>query len=299
MLKKSNILALVGGGTYPKFSRNKITIYDDHGGLILRQIRFNSNVISVKIRTDSIIGVIEDKIYIININTLATIDIIDIDKINYSTYSISNFNNELFLAFVEPKNKGNVQIEKYIISSKKTNKDEKRIINAHESNVIFLVLNNEGTLLATASEKGQYIRIFNISNGNLLAELKRGKKSKISSLTFEFKSEIIGYSSEAGKTYIYNINELKKLINNKKENEKSTENNKKELLKKSSESFKIKEKPFSKFKFEEGKNIIGFIEPKSVVILTSEAKFYKASYNVKSGKKCILLEESLIKIDNK
>ena len=296
MLKKSNILALVGGGTYPKFSRNKITIYDDHGGLILRQIRFNSNVISVKIRTDSIIGVIEDKI---NINTLATIDIIDIDKINNSTYSISNSNNGLFLAFIEPKNKGNVQIEKYIISSKKTNKDEKRIINAHESNVIFLVLNNEGTLLATASEKGPYIRIFNVSNGDLLAELKRGKKSIISSLAFEFKSEIIGYSSEAGKTYIYNINELKKIINNKKENEKSTENNKKELLKKSSESFKIKEKPFSKFKIEEGKSIIGFVEPKSLVILTSDAKFYKASYNVKTGKKCLLLEESLIKIDNK
>ena len=77
MLKKSNILALVGGGFFPKLSQNKLSIYDDHQGLIIRQIRFNSYVTYVKIKTNSIIGFIKDKIYILNINTLETIDIID------------------------------------------------------------------------------------------------------------------------------------------------------------------------------------------------------------------------------
>ena len=42
MLKKTNILALVGGGRLPKYSKNKITIWDDHQGKIISQIRFNS-----------------------------------------------------------------------------------------------------------------------------------------------------------------------------------------------------------------------------------------------------------------
>ena len=77
MLKRTNILALVGGGTNPKFSRNKITIFDSHQGLIISQIRFNSKITNVKLRNESIIGCIIDKIYILNINTLETIDIIE------------------------------------------------------------------------------------------------------------------------------------------------------------------------------------------------------------------------------
>ncbi len=76
MLNKTNILALVGGGQNPQFSKNKIIIYDCHQELIIRQIRFNSYITNVKLRKDSIIGFIQDKIYILNINSLETIDII-------------------------------------------------------------------------------------------------------------------------------------------------------------------------------------------------------------------------------
>lgn len=305
MLKRTNILALVGGGMYPAFSKNKITIYDDHAGLIVRQIRFNSDVIAVKIRIDSIIGIIEDQIIILNINTLDTIDIIDIDKINNKIYSISNSNNVLYLAFPEYKSKGKVQIEKYFISSKKTKKDEKRIINAHESNVIFTILNNEGTLLVTASEKGTHIKIFNVSDGDFLAEFKRVKKTKISSLVFDNFSDVLGYSTDTGKIFIYNISDLKKIFNNKNiYNEKKNDNNKK-VENKTNEinqikiKIKIKDKPIASYNIEEGKNILGFVEPKSVVILDSQSKYYRLSYNFKFGKKCLLLEDSFIKIDDK
>ena len=86
----------------------------------------------------------------------------------------------------------------------------------------------------------------------------------------------------------------KKKINYKKEN-----NNKSENSNKIHEIHKIKEKPFSKFKINEINNFLGFVEPKSIVILNDECKFYKASYNVKPGKKCLLIEESFLKIANK
>ena len=303
MLKKSNILALVGGGIIPKFSKNKIIIYDAHQELIIRQIRFNSNITNVKLRTDSIIGFIKDKIYIIHFNTLETIDIIDIDEINNLIYGISKSNNDLVIGFPQNNIKGKIEIRKYSISLIK-NKIEKIIINAHESNIIFITINNEGTLLVSGSEKGQYLRIFNTSNGDLLVELKRGKKAKILSMAFENNSEMIGYISDIGKIYIYDISEIKKEIKNNNDIEKkkknyNNENNKYENPNKIHEIHKIKEKPFSKFKVNEIKNIIGFIEPKFLVILNYEGKFYKVSYNVKPGKKCLLVEESFLKIVNK
>ena len=296
MLKKSNILALVGGGKFPKYSKNKIIIYDDHQGLIIRQIRFNLNVTYVKIKTNSIIGFIEDKIYIFNINSLETIDIIDIDKIESPIFGISNIiNNSLVIAFPQYQKKGKIQIEQYLILSKSYKKQDTKIIDAHESDIIFISINNEGTLLASSSIKGHYIKIFNISNGDLLIELKKGKRSKVSWISFELKSDIIGYISDVGKVYIYDINEIKKLIKN---NEK--DNNVEENSNQIHETHRIKgKKPFAKFKINEKRNIFGFIQSKYFVILSFEGKFYKVSYNVGIGNKCSKcdkIEECFLKI---
>ena len=55
MLKKTNILVLVGGGKSPKFPPNKIIIWIDHQGKIISKFSFNENVINVRLRNDRII----------------------------------------------------------------------------------------------------------------------------------------------------------------------------------------------------------------------------------------------------
>jgi hypothetical protein len=45
---KSNLIALVGGGKYPKFSTNKVRIWDDFAGQSLLELEFHSQVLNVK-----------------------------------------------------------------------------------------------------------------------------------------------------------------------------------------------------------------------------------------------------------
>ena len=298
MLKKTNILALVGGGKLPKFSENKITIWDDHQGIIIRQIRLNSNIIKVKIRDDTIIGIVIDKIYVININTLETIDIVETFNNPHGIFSMSYHIIDFYIAFPHSKCKGKVQLENYIVSKEIRKEDKQKLIQAHESNIAYITMNNEGTILATASDKGTLIRLFNVLKLEMITELRRGAKNvKINCLAFDINTQYIGCTSDVGTVHIFDIHEVNKVIEKEEENIKTNDENKKEKAKfgKSYGFIKINERSFAKFKVQEEKSILGFCQKDSIIILSTEGKFQRASYD-KSGGNCKKLEENFIKI---
>ena len=334
MLKKSNILALVGGGQLPKFSQNKITIWDDHQGVIMSQVRFNSNIIKVKIREDTIIAILIDKICLLDINTLENIDIFETFNNPHGIFSMSYKLSEFVISFPYAKQKGKVQLEKYNISKSIHKNIESKTISAHESNIAYITMNNEGTLLITASDKGTLIRLFNISTEEMITELRRGKKNvKINCLAIDINTEFVGCTSDVGTVHIFDIHEVNKVIgpndeknnineennkkekqNNKKEkenNKQEKENNKKEKDKEKEKEkekekvkavkpikLKIPERSFAKFKVLEEKSILGFCPKNTFVALASDGKYYKATFDVKSGGNCKKIEEFYIKIEN-
>ena len=77
MLKRTNLLALVGGGINPKFPTNQLIIWDDHQGKIISKLRINENIMSVRLRNDKIIIITRNKFYAFDMKTLITIGIIN------------------------------------------------------------------------------------------------------------------------------------------------------------------------------------------------------------------------------
>ena len=69
-----------------------------------------------------------------------------------------------------------------------------------------MCLNYNGSLLATASEKGTLVRIYSTENGELLQELRRGKdKAEISSIIFDRKSKWVAVTSDRTTIHIFNV----------------------------------------------------------------------------------------------
>jgi len=81
------------------------------------------------------------------------------------------------------------------------------LIPAHETNLSCFALNFDGTLLATTSEKGTLIRIFDTSTGRNLQEVRRGAdRAEIFSLAFNYNSNWLACSSDKGTVHIFSIN---------------------------------------------------------------------------------------------
>ena len=109
-------------------------------------------------------------------------------------------------------------------------KDECLTISAHDSTLGTLELNFQGTLMASASEKGTVIRIFDTKRGSLIQEFQRGTESAvIFSIDFHYSNDWLSCISDSGTLHIFNlvtVTNQKKGMSPTKTNRKITKNTK-------------------------------------------------------------------------
>ena len=296
MLKTTNILALVGGGKKPKYPLNKIIIWDDNKIKVIGELRFNSKVVNVKIKMDKIIGVTEKKIYIFNLNTLNTIDMFDTFENNNGIVSLSTGDLISVLAFPFEK-KGHVKLVN--LNSLK----QPPIVEAHESGIACLSININGTLLATASDKGTLIRVFHVTTSKLITELRRGSKNAaINCIVFDEHNKFVGCASVNGTIHIFSIvsamknfdeNYYSEAIEEEPKNQKSFLN-KFNFLNKINSSYLNSEWSFAKFRIPEPRSIFTFLNNNYIFVLTSDGKCYLAAFDPKKAGECQKIKEDHI-----
>ena len=79
-------------------------------------------------------------------------------------------------------------------------------IQAHDSEVGALVVNPDGTLIASASVKGTVIKIFNSDTGELLQNLRRGSNTAtITGIVFHPALPIIACASDRESIHLFEI----------------------------------------------------------------------------------------------
>lgn len=301
MLKTTNILALVGGGKKPKFPLNKIIIWDDNKLKVISEIRFNTNILNVKIKMDRIIGVCEKKIFIFNINTLAIVDMFDTFENSNGIVSLSSGDLISVLAFPFEE-KGKVKLVNFNSLS------QPEPITAHESKIACLCINQNGTLLATASDKGTLIRIFKVPEGTLITELRRGSKNaEINCIVFDEQNKFVGCTSESKTIHIFSIvsamrafdeNYYSDMIDEEPKNQKSFLN-KFNFISKFNSSYLNSEWSFAKFRISEHKSILTFLRNNLFSVLTSDGKYYLASFDPKKPGDCEKKKEKYLYTINK
>lgn len=198
MFNRTNIAALVGGGDNPYKSKNRLILFDIKNKRSIFEVDLLEPVKNVLIKGNFVIGVLENKLC----------------AFDYSGKLIgtkTTYLNEQGLAAIvrdedNPavvtlgENKGELSIW-YPVSE-----ESRSIKDAHISNIDALAINHNGSLVATASEKGTLIRVFNTSNGKIKYEFRRGTfQAKIHDLAFNKDSTRLACTSGNGTVHIYEM----------------------------------------------------------------------------------------------
>ena len=282
MFNRSNILALVGGGSNPNFDKNKVILYDDSQEKIITEIIVIFNVLNVKLKRTKIFIVGDNQINVFAFsNNYLKIDTINTYENKTGIIGIAFESNLNIICY--PSALGEVTIKNYDI--KKDDKYETKIIKAHQSEIVSLTLNNDGSLLASASEKGTIIRIYQTKDGALIQELRRGTKgSEIFSLVFSYNSKYLACSSSQGTIHIFCV----KNEQNEVQNQKSMFGAIVGFLGFNSE-YLNSEWSFAQYHLNlKSRSVISFnsIDVKNIIVLTYDGEYKLGTFDEKTGGEC-------------
>lgn len=309
MLYRTNILALVGSEDNPLYNKNKVVIWDDYQKKSLCELKFNQNILNIKLRKDKIVVVCNDKIYLFTLNSFQSFDIIDTGENVHGVIGINYDIDNTIIAYPDKK-RGKIKIKNY---EKKTNVS----IDAHEKLIGNITLTIKGDLMASATEMGTIIRIFDTDNGELVQEVRRGKeKAQIKCICFDPNYKFIAASSNRGTVHIWSLSTAMKNLKKKNIDSEEEKDNKNEFGEKQEQEetknienkrsilkvlptimggeFFNSEWSFAQVRIKEQKSICTFGNDNDIIIVCSNGKYYKAKIPLEKGGECQIVQEENI-----
>jgi len=153
---------------------------------------------AVRLRRDRVVVALDRRVYTYNFADLTLVDHVETTENPRGLCALCALpsNNVLAVPGAVP---GRVRVELYDL--KKTT-----LIAAHETALACIALNPNGSRLATASEKGTLIRVYDTFSGELLQELRRGTdKADVYCLAFNASSTMLAVTSDKGTVHIFKL----------------------------------------------------------------------------------------------
>lgn len=181
MLNRSNYIALVGGGERPRYPLNRLVLWDDLQGQRSATLNFMSAIKQVLLSRCFIIVVLESRISVYSFGKtpqklLDDLDIPSGTQVDYR--SLIKTPSSGVLCFESKQHRGQVHVmqlqDQGSAAATPMTTPPTTLISAHKSALRLVRLNHQGTMLATCSHRGTLIRVFNVQNGTLLHEFRRG-----------------------------------------------------------------------------------------------------------------------------
>lgn len=204
MLFCTSLIALVGAGETPAFSPRRLRIWNTKTKTVICELNFITAVLAVQMNRDRVIVTLERKMYIFDLHTMSTLETLDIAPMSTQSLPLNvlSCDKKGYLAFPSGSKVGEILLYDTM------NLNVVNAINAHTSAIKVMAFNQTGTLLATASEAGTLIRVFEIPTGKKKYSFRRGSYGVcIFGLAFNAQSTLLVASSETDTVHVFALSE--------------------------------------------------------------------------------------------
>lgn len=207
MLWRTNVIAIVGGGTHPRFAENTVLIYDDLSKKFVMEITFVSPIKAVRLRRDKLIVALQTDIHVFSFpmptRRLFSLKTRDNPKGLIEVATLATAQKQLM---VFPGNQlGSVQLLDLGATEAGTSTTP-ATLPAHKGALACIAVNGSGTMVATASAKGTLVRVWDSLRKDLIIELRRGADpATVYCITFSRDSKYLCVSSDKGTVHIFAI----------------------------------------------------------------------------------------------
>ncbi|KAI9803392.1 MAG: autophagy protein [Piccolia ochrophora] len=187
------------------------------------ELTFPSSVLAVRLNRKRLAVILEEQIYLYDISNMKLLYTIETSPNPNAICSLAPSSENCYLAYPLPKKAAPSPFtppshappsspyiapttgEVLLFDAMKL--EAVNVVEAHRSPLSCISLNSEGTLLATASDKGTIIRVFSIPRAEKLYQFRRGSiPSSIFSMSFNLSSTMLCVSSATDTVHIFRLN---------------------------------------------------------------------------------------------
>lgn len=187
-------------------SPRKLKVCHFKKGTEICNYSYSNTILAVKLNRARLVVCLEESLYIHNIRDMGVLHTIrDTPPNPMGLCTLSVDADNCYLAYPGSNTMGEVQI------FDAGNLHAKTMIAAHDSPLAALSFSQSGARIATASEKGTVIRVFNVADGTRLHEFRRGVKRCVSicSLAFSHDATFLCCSSNTETVHVFKLEEPK------------------------------------------------------------------------------------------
>ncbi|OJD14322.1 hypothetical protein AJ78_05317 [Emergomyces pasteurianus Ep9510] len=215
MLFSTSLVALI-------LSPRRLQITNTKRQSTICELTFPTTVLAVRLNRKRLVIVLEDQIYLYDIQTMKLLYTIETSPNPNAICTLSPSSENCYLAYPLPQKAppssftppshappSSTHIsptsgEVLIFDTLKL--EAINVVEAHKSPLSCLAMNTEGTLLATASDKGTIIRVFSVPDAHKLYQFRRGSMpSRIFSMSFNITSTLLCVSSATETIHIFKL----------------------------------------------------------------------------------------------
>ncbi|ORX96135.1 WD40 repeat-like protein [Basidiobolus meristosporus CBS 931.73] len=218
MLFCTSLVALVGAGEQPAFSPRRLQIANTKRESTICELTFPTTILAVKLNRRRLVVILEEQIYVYDISNMKLLHIIETSPNPHAVCALSPSNDNCYLVYPSPSPSPSSPFSSPAVAASHGSASgdilcfdtislqNVNYIQAHKSPVSCISVSSDGTMVATASDKGTVIRVFSLPNFQRLYQFRRGSyPAHIYSISFNIVSTLLSVSSDTETVHIFKL----------------------------------------------------------------------------------------------